>query len=388
MIKKKLIRIVTDPISFKKLLTGQLVFMREYYDVIAVSSAGENLLEIGEKQEVRTFTTFLTRKITPWLDLKAIYYLYRFFKSESPFIVHTHTPKAGFVGMTASFLACVPCKLHTVAGLPLMESYGIKRKILEIVEKLTYMLADKVYPNSFGLKEFIIKNKFCKKDKLTVIGYGSSNGIDTNYFSMNNDIVKRAEKLKIELGIKDHDFVFCFIGRVVKDKGINELLYSFNEINKNNKNTKLLLIGPFEEDLDPISNTSKEILNSNKNIIHCGWQDDVRQYLAASNALVFPSYREGFPNVPMQAGAMGLPCIVSNINGCNEIIENGKNGLIVEPKNKNELIVAMLKLMNDNDLRLYLASNARDLISSRYEQTYVWNEILKEYQKLEIEYLK
>jgi glycosyltransferase involved in cell wall biosynthesis len=290
--------------------------------------------------------------------------------------------------MIASFLACVPCKLHTVAGLPLMESYGIKRKILEIVEKLTYMLADKVYPNSFGLKEFIIKNKFCKKNKLTVIGYGSSNGIDTNYFSMNDDIVKRAEKLKIELGIKDHDFVFCFIGRVVKDKGINELLYSFNEINRNNKNTKLLLIGPFEEDLDPISNTSIEILNSNKNIIHCGWQDDIRQYLAASNALVFPSYREGFPNVPMQAGAMGLPCIVSNINGCNEIIENGKNGLIVEPKNQNELIIAMLKLMNDNDLRLYLASNARDLIRSRYEQTYVWDEILKEYQKLETEYLK
>ena len=188
--------------------------------------------------------------------------------------------------------------------------------------------------------------------------------------------------------LKTHDFVFCFIGRIVKDKGINELLYSFNEINRNNKNTKLILIGPFEEDLDPISNSSKEILNSNKNIIHCGWQDDVRQYLAASNALVFPSYREGFPNVPMQAGAMGLPCIVSNINGCNEIIENGKNGLIVEPKNKNELIAAMLKLMNDNDLRLYLASNARDLISSRYEQIYVWNEILKEYQKLEMEYLK
>ena len=150
----------------------------------------------------------------------------------------------------------------------------------------------------------------------------------------------------------------------------------------------MLLIGPFEEDLDPISNTSIEILNSNKNIIHCGWQDDIRQYLAASNALVFPSYREGFPNVPMQAGAMGLPCIVSNINGCNEIIENGKNGLIVEPKNQNELIIAMLKLMNDNDLRIYLTSNARDLIRSRYEQKYVWDEILKEYQKLETEYLK
>ena len=368
--------------SLRWLLKGQLEFMNNYFEVIAVSSSGKDL-ELVSKLGIKTKVIEMTRAITPVKDIVAILKMYFLFKQEKPFIVHTHTPKAGLVGMVSAKFASVPFKLHTVAGLPLMESKGIKRRILEFVEKVIYKFADRVYPNSYGLKDFILQHNLCKNVKLKVIGNGSSNGIDTDYFDRTDDVRNKAKKIEEENKINGNDIVFCFIGRIVKDKGINELVEAFNEMSKSISNIKLILVGSFENDLDPISEASNVILKNNKNIIQVGFQEDVRPYLFASDIFVFPSYREGFPNVVMQAGAMGLPNIVTNINGCDEIIEDGKNGLIIKPKNKTELRAAMLKLINNKTLRKKLAANSRKMIVERYEQKYIWNEILKEYQNLE-----
>mgnify|MGYP000058903701 CR=1 FL=1 len=238
--KPKIIRITTVPISLDKLIEGQMAFMNDYYEVIAVSSDIENLRKVGLKEGVRTFSLEMTRKITPLKDIKATYKLYRFLKKEKPFIVHTHTPKAGIVGMLASYLAKVPCRLHTVAGLPLLETAGIKRKILNIVEKLTYACATKVYPNSYGLEDIILQNNFTKEKKLKVIGNGSSNGINTEYFKTNLFSEKQKKKLKRELNINETDFVFIFVGRIVGDKGINELIAAFEKLSKENEQVKLL----------------------------------------------------------------------------------------------------------------------------------------------------
>ena len=383
--QNKIIRITTIPMSLRWLLKGQLEFINNYFEVIAVSSSGKDL-ELVSKLGIKTEVIEMTRAITPVEDIVAILKMYFLFKQEKPFIVHTHTPKAGLVGMVAAKIARVPFKLHTVAGLPLMESTGIKRTILEFVEKVIYKFADRVYPNSYVLKDFILQNNLCKNLKLKVIGNGSSNGIDTDYFDSTDEVRNKAKKIEEENKINENDIVFCFIGRIVKDKGINELVEVFNEMSKSISNIKLILVGPFENDLDPISEASNVILKNNMNIIHVGFQDDVRPYLAMSDIFVFPSYREGFPNVVMQAGAMGLPSIVTNINGCNEIIEDGKNGLIIEPKNTDQLKDAIIKLIKNKELRSYLAFNARQMIVERYEQKYLWNEILKEYKSLEEEY--
>ncbi len=161
MEKPKLIRITTVPVSLDKLLSGQLNHMNSFYEVIAVSSEKEYLVRIGEKEKVHTFHLEMSRKITPLQDFLAVIKLYRFLKGSKPLIVHTHTPKAGIVGMLASKLAGVPNRFHTVAGLPLLETKGFKRKLLDFVEKLTYSCATKVYPNSYGLLDIIIKNKYC-----------------------------------------------------------------------------------------------------------------------------------------------------------------------------------------------------------------------------------
>ena len=179
MKKNKLIRITTVPISLEKLLENQLRFMNQYYSVTAISADKINLERVGKLQEVPTFHMEMTRKITPLQDLIAVWKLYSYFNKEKPLIVHTHTPKAGTLGMLAAKLAGVPHRLHTIAGLPLLEASGGKRKLLNAVEKATYACATNIYPNSFGLKEIIIQEQFCKPAKLKVLGNGSSNGIHT-----------------------------------------------------------------------------------------------------------------------------------------------------------------------------------------------------------------
>ena len=378
--KPKLIRITTVPLSLDKLLEGQLKFMQEHYDVIAVSSEKEYLEKIGAREGVSTHHLEMTRKITPLNDLIAVIKLTLFLLKTKPEIVHSHTPKAGIVGMMAAFLARVPHRFHTVAGLPLLEATGNKRKVLDFVEKMTYRFATKVYPNSKGLYTIILQNKFCDPNKLTVLANGSTNGINTTFFSNSHFSFAQKEELKNRLGIEQDDFVFVFVGRLVTDKGINEMVAAFRKLKINHPKAKLILVGPLESELDPLLPKTLEAIENVKEIISVGYQQDVRLYLSISNCLVFPSYREGFPNVVMQAGAMELPSIVSNINGCNEIIVTKQNGLIIPVKDEKVLLEAMTTVMEDTALYQHLQDNARLMIVNRYEQNVVWRALLKEYQ--------
>lgn len=381
---KKLIRITTVPLSFFGLLKGQLRFMKNFYQTMGVTSPGDLVEDIILYETVPFKTIEMTRTISPLKDLKAVFQLYRLFKKEKPYIVHTHTPKAGTVGMLAAKLAGVPHRLHTVAGLPLIEAVGSKRTLLNMVETATYSCATKVYPNSTGLKKIILDNKFTKESKLKVIANGSSNGIDTSRFDPALVSINRREELKKELNILNDDFVFLFIGRLVGDKGINELVEAFRKLVIESPNIKLLLVGPLEEDLDALLPETTKTIESNKNIICTGFVKDVRPYFSISDCLVFPSYREGFPNVVMQAGSMGLPSIVSDINGCNEIIENNINGTIIPVKNTEAIYIEMKKYFSNEELLNKLKANARQMICSRYEQQIVWDAILEEYKKCEL----
>ncbi|WP_396139686.1 glycosyltransferase family 4 protein [Flavobacterium sp.] len=379
MSKPKLVRVTTVPISMDKLLHGQLRFMSTDFEVVAISSDREYLERVGVREGVRTFPIGMSRKITPLADFLAICKLYFFLRKEKPLLVHSHTPKAGLVAMIASKLAGVPHRLHTVAGLPLLETKGLKRKLLDFVEKLTYACATNVYPNSFGLQEIIVQNNFCHSSKLKVLGNGSSNGIDIEYFnpSLYKDSQILALRQQLHIGLSD--FVFIFVGRLVSDKGINEMVAAFERHQTQHPLSKLLLVGDYEADLDPILPNTLQAIQTNDAIITTGFQADVRPYLALSNALVFPSYREGFPNVVMQAGAMGLPCIVTDINGCNEIIKEGVNGVIVSVKNTDKLLLFMNEFVDNSQLFNQLQANSRAMIATRYNQQVIWEAIKKEY---------
>lgn len=377
---KKLIRITTVPISLKILLKGQLSFMSEHFEVVGITSPGKEIQEVEKDENIKVIPILMSRKITPFQDLKSLWRTYKALKNEKPDIVHTHTPKAGLVGMAAAYLAGVPHRLHTVAGLPLMEVTGNKRKVLNIVEKMTYRLATRIYPNSKGLYDFITENRFTRPDKLKFLGNGSSNGINVSHFSKKDMDDSVLADLKEKHHISNNDFIFIFVGRLVGDKGVNELVSAFS--NLQHDHVKLLLVGLMEIELDPLASKTVKEIHSNPKIISVGFQKDVRPFLAISNALVFPSYREGFPNVVMQAGAMELPCIVSDINGCNEIIQEGKNGVIIPVKNEEAILQAMTAFISGSEYIAKLKKNSRKMIVERYEQTVVWRALLEEYNRL------
>ena len=382
---KKLIRVTTVPLSLDKLLDGQLSYMSNHFDVTAISSDNKYLEQCALKENVDYYHLEMSRRITPINDLISLIKFTKYLIKTKPLIVHSHTPKAGIISMLSARIANVPIRLHTVGGLPLLESTGVKRKLLFFVEKLTYTCATNIYSNSVGLFDYILENKLLKKKKIKILANGSTNGIDTNYFSNDNISEFTKAELKETLGISKDDFVFVFVGRMVGDKGINELVLAFKRFLTYNSNAKLLLVGHEENDLDPLKKTTLFEINSNQSIISVGYQNDIRPYLSISNSLVLPSYREGFPNVVMQAGAMGLPSIVTNINGCNEIIIDNINGLLIDSKNTNAIEKAMNKMCNNPILYNQLQSVSRELITTRYNQKNVWNCILAEYKQLEID---
>ncbi|MGV0936469.1 glycosyltransferase family 4 protein [Empedobacter falsenii] len=379
MNKVKIIRTSTVPQSLNGLLKGQLKFLNEYFNVVAVSGYNEKLEEVQQREGVKIVDIPMSRKINLLQDLKSLFNLYFYFKKEKPTIVHSITPKAGLLTMLAGKLAGVPIRMHTFTGLIFPTKTGKMQQLLIKMDQLLCWAATNIYPEGNGVKQDLINYKITSKP-LKVLANGNVNGIDLSYFANDNITKTKQNQLKHELHISADDFVFVFVGRLVGDKGINELVEAFLKLQT--QNSKLLLVGPLESDLDPLLPEILKEIEDNKNIITVGFQKDVRPYFAISNALVFPSYREGFPNVVMQAGAMELPSIVSDINGCNEIIIEGQNGTIIPVKNSEAILHAMQKLLTDNTYYAQLKENGRPMIQSRYEQQVVWNALLDEYNML------
>ena len=383
----KIFRITTIPLSLAVLLRGQLRFMGDNsFEVIACSSKGSQIGYIKKNEKCEHVLVPFTRAFSPITDLICLYKLIKVIRRYSPSIVHSHTPKAGLIGMLAAKLAGVSIRLHTVAGLPLMETKGFKRKLLVWAEKLTYACAIRIYPNSFGLKGYLEQNIY-RGEKLKVLGNGSSNGIDVNFFKPSQPITSEAKKIRRKLDIPMTAKVMVFIGRIVTDKGVNELVAAFKKIQEKYEDVHLLLVGPYEEMLDPLNKNTWAEIKRNSHIYETGFQEDVRPYLAAADFLVFPSYREGFPNVPMQAGAMGLPAIVTAINGCDEIIEEGVNGVTIPPKDTGAIVNAIDRLLQEPELLKQMSANARECIVSRFDQKMFWKTLLEEYKSLLQEYV-
>lgn len=375
--KKKVLRIATVPISLNLLLQGQLRMLNEDYEMVAVSSPGKDLEEVGAREGVRTVGIRMERRISPIQDLKSLFALIKLIRKEKPWMVHTMTPKAGLLGMLAARICGVPVRLHLFTGLVFPTSTGLKRKLLMATDKLTCACATFINPEGEGVKRDLERFGITHKE-LHIVGNGNINGIDMTYFDRTEEVMKKAES------IREKDCVtFCFVGRIVGDKGMNELAEAFARLEKEFPSCRLLLVGDFEEKLDPVLPETKRMFLENSRVTFAGWQQDIRPYLAASDIFVFPSYREGFPNVVLQAGAMGLPSIVTDINGSSEIIRDGVNGVIIPPRDTEALWKAMRNMLADEAARRRMAANARNLIGSRYDRMFLWQELKKTYKSLE-----
>lgn len=363
----KLIRSTTIPMSLDAFCNGMLKELSEKYEVLALSSPGPELPVIEAREGVRTVKVPMERHISLVKDIKALVKMIGVFRKEKPTMVHSMTPKAGLLCMMAGWLTGVPVRVHTFTGLVWPTERGLKRKILMLTDKLTCACATHIIPEGEGVKSDLIAGKITKKP-LKVLGYGNVKGVDMDKCSRRPEVMAIAEKLR-----KEDCFAFVYVGRVVRDKGINELCSAFERLHNDYPHTRLILVGPYEDNLDPISEQSRKIISENDAIEAVGAKggDELLAYYAAADCFVMPSYREGFPNTVLEAGAMGLPSIVTDINGSREIIKDCVNGLIVQPRDAGALYQAMHLMLRSTIDRNRMAGNARKMIADRFEQSFV-----------------
>jgi glycosyltransferase involved in cell wall biosynthesis len=369
--------------ALRYLLPGQMRFMAANgFDVLMISADGKELPEVMANEQCRHLIVPMTRKITPFRDLQCLFRLIRIFKKEKPDIVHTHTPKAGLLGMLAARYCGVKTRIHTVAGLPLMVEKGFKYRLLKFIEKLTYSAATQVWPNSNSLMRFITGKELCKPGKLHIIAKGSTNGIDVARFNtavLDENIIGQ---IKAQISFRPENKYLLCIGRLVKDKGIVELVNVFMQLQKDNGSLVLVLVGEYEGALDPLPVATLQEIENNTSIIHINWTNQVEYYMHIADLFVFPSHREGFPNVLLQAGSMGLPVICSHITGNIDIITNNETGLIFDRGNEQQMLKLLQYALTHPQHMQSMAKQLQQEINENYRRENIWQNMLEAYKSL------
>lgn len=347
-----------------------------------ISADGPEREDVIKQEQCPHQIVPMTRKITPLQDLKCLWQLIRIMRKEKPNIVHTHTPKAGLLGMLAAWISRVPVRIHTVAGLPLMVEKGFKLQLLKAIEKITYATATNVWPNGASMKKVIEENRFCSPKKIKVIGNGSSNGIDTNRFNSQALDPIQLQKIKQEINYDPNTTYLLFTGRLVYDKGIVELITAFEKIQKSNPGLKLILTGNFEKSLDALPPYIEKIIVSNPAIIHISWTSYVEYFMALANIFIFPTHREGFPNVLLQASLMKLPIVCSNIPGNVDIVVHQKTGLLFMVDNVHSLCEQLEYAINNTHKMKTMAEEQYHFVYNNFPREVVWQALLEEYNQL------
>lgn len=387
--KIKLIRCSTISLTLSSFVETSIKHLMSRYDLVLLSSPDQNLEKLGLKFNIKTIGVLMQRRMSPVQDLRSLLNLIKVFHKEKPYMVHSMTPKAGLLCMLAAWITRVPRRVHTFTGLVWPTATGLSRKILMATDWLTCACATHIIPEGKGVMKEL---QHISHKPMKVLGFGNVRGVDLDYWRKTNASSNKLREIK-----RDDVFTFIFVGRIVRDKGINELIAAFDKLSHEYK-VRLLLVGTFEDALDPVAVPTKKIIEVNSSIEYLGPQygTDLLACYAASDCLVFPSYREGFPNTVLEAGAMELPSIVTDINGSREIIvcrneENTSpirdmklcdNGVIIPPRNEDFLYKAMEEVFKNDNVRAMMASQAREMVASRFEQSFVQKCLLDFYEEI------
>ena len=374
-------RITAASLALKISIRGQMKYMSSHgFDVTMVSSAGPELEEVIAVEQCPHIAVNITRKITPFADIRTIYTLYRFFKKNKPQIIHSENLKANLVGMIAGYLAKVPVRIQTMAGLVSPNVPGLKGKLIRMAEMISFRFATDVWPNSNSSLKYMLSTNMLPAKKARVIGAGSSNGVDLQKYNRLSIKPDRLEEIEKMISYEPGQRVLLFAGRMVKDKGIQELVSVFSKLQQSIPSLKLVLLGPSEDELDPLNDETRSMIKNNNSITHISWTDEVEYYFALAELFVFPSHREGFPNVLMQAGAMQVPVVCSAIVGNIDIVDDRISGILHEVKQEQSLYEAVLFALSNKEQMKEMAdmlyqkmknSYDRDILYSQYRDAYI-----------------
>jgi glycosyltransferase involved in cell wall biosynthesis len=376
MKKNKFFILTTIPISLN-FFKRQISLINSFTDVTLISSNDQILEKIAEREGVRYKAINMKRNISLINDFISLVKLCLFFLKEKPKIIHCNTPKASLLGLLAGFISRVPVRIYFVHGLRYDSETGFKKHILIIMEKICCLCATNIIAVSVGIKKGL--NVAITAKQIDIIHNGSPNGLFLEEFN-----IQQYDKNSIrdELKITKGDFVYGFVGRIVSDKGINELVSSFLKINEYHKNTKLILVGPYEEDLYPLESQTLKSIDNQPNILALGFQKDVKKYLSVMNVFVSPSYREGFGLSILEANLMGIPVIASEISGHSDIIVENSNGFFIKRKDIYSLHNQMLYVLNNPDKLNQMSEDCLQMAKSRYNHYDVVSHAMDYYKKI------
>jgi len=377
----KLMYIVTVPNTARAFLRGQIEAMKEAgFDVSVASSPTPVLQEVSLNHGIEVFRVPMAREIKPFQDVRALWQLVKLLREQTPDIINAGTPKAGLLGMVAAWLARVPVRIYQLRGLRLETTSGPKRLALGITERITSRCAHKIVCNSESLRKRYLDLNLAPASKLIVLGHGSSNGINPERFLPNPTLLAEAEQLRHQLDIPDNAHILGYVGRFTKDKGIVELIEAYVRVSQVYPETYLLLIGKFE-DGDPVPATTREQIFSDERIRLIGYVKDTAVYYQIMDFLIFPSYREGLPNVPLEAAMAGIPTVGFNATGVVDAVKHGETGLLAPLYDSDALTEAVLQLLNDPELRDHLGKKAQQWALAHFNQVDVWQRWVEFYYR-------
>lgn len=352
------------------------------FHISFITSPGELLEQFAQREEVDAYPVLMPRRITPLQDLLALVRIYRILRLVRPHIVHAHTPKGGLLGTVAAWLCRVPVRIYHIRGLPHLASSGVKRRLLRWSEKVACRLAHQVLCVSPSIRQVAVEEGLCPSDKVKVLASGSGQGVDAKgRFNPNRFTEQEKQGLRSRLGLPEEALVIGFVGRIVRDKGIVELAEAWRHLREEHSRAHLLLVGDYEEQ-DPVPDEVRKLLNSDPRVHITGWLTDTAPYYAIMHLLVLPSYREGFPNTPLEAASMGLPVVATDIPGTRDAVENGKTGILVPPYDPEALAHAIRRYLNDPEFRQAHGEAGRQRVLQHFQQEIIWQALYEEYVSL------
>lgn len=378
----KLVHIVTAPISARVLLKGQLEYLcSRGFDVTVIAAPGDSLQAIADSDGVNTWAVPMQREVYVWRDWVSLWRLYRALRKLKPDIVNASTAKAGFLGMLAAWLARVPVRVYTLRGLRSETLSGIKCCIFNIAQWIASACAQRVICISTSVREVAISLGLTTAKKAVVLAAGSSNGLDAERFLATGETLDKSRTLREQLGIPEKASVIGFVGRLTRDKGIMELLDAFDNILETLPQTCLLLVGPFEEG-DPIPPNYARRLQTHPKVVLTGYVMDTAPYYHLMDVLAFPSFREGFGNVVLEAGAAGIPVVGCRVTGVVDAVVDGVTGILIPAGDVSALADALVTYLQNPELRRKHGQAGCERALRDFRQEVIWEALCQEYINL------
>ena len=365
-------------------LCGQASFMRRAgFSLHAISSPGPDLgaslSAFGDQERIPVHAVEMMRRITPLRDLIALWRLWRVLARVRPAIVDAHTPKAGLLGMLAASLAGTPVRVYHMHGLPFVTASGWRKQLLRWTERISCQLAHRVLAVSHSVRTVAVSEGLCAPEKVEVLLGGSVNAVDTvGRFKPLGEPVRR--RARTERGIPPDAIVIGFVGRLARDKGIVELAGAWRQLRRDRR-LHLLLVGP-DDATDVVPADVVADLRADPHVHFTGLEPETPRLYEAMDVLALPTYREGFPQVALEAAAMGLPVVATSVPGCVDAVHDGVTGTLVPPRDVGSLADALRRYVSDPSLRARHGEAGRRRVVVEFRQEVMWEALAAEYRRL------